>query len=85
MFFPLNGEGVLFFAVALLACGDQVVLCRPAASYDRDDMVHGEVSGREFQVAVVTSAFSEFAFPPLCLAEIAGLLLFLPYLLFGNC
>lgn len=76
VFFPFDRQEMFFLVVAVFACGDHITLDRFAAANERHDMIHGQFSGWDCCVAVVTATSCKLLFPPGALAQIAGLLAF---------
>lgn len=63
---------MLFFVIAFLAGGYDIVFLCSAASYDRDYVVHCEVFGIYPRVAVPAFALSALSFPPRGFSHFTG-------------
>ena len=75
---------MLLFIITAFAGRHRVSLCRRAAPYDRDYMVHGQLMRRRRLSAIVTFPYSTLSFPPLGLSKLSGFLFFFLNLLLGN-
>lgn len=53
-----DGQLVTFFIVAVLASGHAIVLAGGAATNDGRDMIHGQLFGFKFALAVVANALA---------------------------
>ena len=82
--FPFHGKKVFFFIVALFANRDYVSLGGLAATYNRNDMVHGQFRRREMAPAIMTLAPGQTLVPPAGLAQGPGLFPLFFYFLFAN-
>ena len=71
---PLHRQQLLFPDVALLAAGDDVAPGGASAACNRNDMVHGQISGRGRAPTVMADPLCATAFPPLTGPEFAGFL-----------
>ena len=71
---PLHRQQLLFPDVALLAAGNDVPLDGSSAACNRNDMVHGQISGRGRTPAVMADPLCATAFPPLAGPKFAGFL-----------
>src|SRR5215813_3266047 len=68
---PLPRQRVLLFAVTLLTGRDEIPLGRPAATDQRDEVVHRQFLGREAPLAVEADPRGPFALPPFGPAQLA--------------
>ena len=76
IFFPLHRQKLFLGGVAGFAAGHHVTPGAFTAARDRDDVIHGQLFGRDCVPAVVTFTFCHPAFPPLGLPELPGLTAF---------
>jgi hypothetical protein len=70
---PFHGKKVFFFIVALFANRDYVSLGGLAATYNRNDMVHGQFRRREMAPAIMALAPGQTLVPPAGFAQGPGL------------
>ena len=77
-----RGE-ILLLAVALFAARNAVLLVGFTPASDRNQMIHGELTRREFISAMIAHAFAQLLLPPLGLAEFTSFGFF-PFLMFGT-
>ena len=73
---PLYGKELLFGVVALFAAGHDVALGAFSPAGNRYDMVHGELFGRCWTVAIVADTPCQATFPPLGFAQLPGAVAF---------
>jgi len=76
IFLPFHGEKVFLLVVTFLADGSHVSLGCLAPPNQRNDVIHGQLRGRELSGAIVTNAPSQLLLPPPGLAQNSGLFFF---------
>ena len=72
IFLPFQRQQILLLIVALLTTGHDVGFGRFASPDQRDDVIHGQLSGGKSPLAVMAKAGSASIFPPLRAAELAS-------------
>lgn len=75
---------MFFFRITLFAARYDVSLGGPAATDDRDQVIHSEFSWRESLTTVVTDSPATFSFPPLSGTQLPTLLPLAPDLVFTH-
>ena len=68
---PFSGNVVAFFVVTVFATWDQVFFDRSASASERNQMVHGQISGLKFLSAIVADTGLFFLSPPWAIAQFA--------------
>lgn len=68
---PFSGNVISFFVVTVFATWNQVFFDRSAAASERNQMVHGQISGLEFLSAIVADTGLFFLPPPGAIAQFA--------------
>jgi len=69
---PLHGQELFFGVVAAFAAGDHIAAGAFAAARNRNDVIHGQLSGGCRASAVMAFTFGHPALPPLGLPQIPG-------------
>mgnify|MGYP007027637156 CR=1 FL=1 len=74
--FPFQGKHRLFFFIAILTAGNEVILGAAASTGQGEEVVHGQIFERDFSSTEMTLAGSGPLLPPATFPELSGLILF---------